>query len=79
MTTTTRDSRDNDKMADRAQKGRTVTKFIQTLSRLKIAQISTQLSSYILTMCTHTKLFNLIKTLKNPYLGRAPSNHQYVL
>ena len=30
MTTTTRDSRDNDKMADRAQKGRTVTKFIQT-------------------------------------------------
>ena len=30
MTTTARDSRDNDKMAARAQKGRTVTKFIQT-------------------------------------------------
>ena len=30
MTTTTRDSRDKDKMADRAQKGRTVAKFIQT-------------------------------------------------
>ena len=30
MTTTTRHSRDNDKMADRAQKRRALTKFIQT-------------------------------------------------
>ena len=30
MTTTTRDSRDNEKMADRAQKRRALTKFIQT-------------------------------------------------
>ena len=30
MTTTTHDSRDNEKMADRAQKRRALTKFIQT-------------------------------------------------
>ena len=30
MTTTTRHSRDNEKMADRAQKRRALTKFIQT-------------------------------------------------
>ena len=30
MTTTTRHSKDNDKMADRAQKRRALTKFIQT-------------------------------------------------
>ena len=37
------------------------------------------LSRYISAMCTRTNIFNLIKTLKNPCLGRAPSNHQYVL
>ena len=30
-------------------------------------------------MCARTKLYNLIKTLKNLRLGRAPSDHQYVL
>ena len=30
MTTTTRHSRDNDKMADKGQKRRALTKFIQT-------------------------------------------------
>ena len=29
-------------------------------------------------MCTRAKLYNLIKILKNPYLGRAPSNHQSI-
>ena len=30
-------------------------------------------------MCTGPKLYNLIKTLENPRLGRVPSNNQYVL
>ena len=30
-------------------------------------------------MWTRTKLYNLIKTLKNLCLGRAPSDHQHVL
>ena len=30
-------------------------------------------------MCTRTKLYNLVKKLKNPHLGIASSNHQYVL
>ena len=40
--------------------------------------MNTIINIYIFTMCTRTKLYNLIKTLKNPRLERAPSSHQYV-
>ena len=40
--------------------------------------MKTILKIYIYNVHTHETI-NLIKTLKNPRLGRAPSNRQYVL